>query len=67
MAIFTDEELRSLIKARCAGDGATKDEIAEFVDWCEDARINVGIVASILTGKVGVRKGADGDWEFRHL
>ena len=62
--IFTEAEYQALILARCSGDGATKDDLAKWVEWCETVRVDNATVNAVLTGKVEVTWLND-EWNFR--
>lgn len=52
--VFTDEEVRQLILARCH-NGATEKDIERWVNWCEQIRMAQAFIDLCLEGELSVK------------
>ena len=66
MSGFTEEQLETLILSVVKGTpGITEDKIQEFVDWCQGAIINHGIVQAILLDSIIVTYAGPEDFTMK--
>lgn len=65
--LFTPEETRQLLVAHSAGGPLTKDQEAQFLEWCRETRVRAVLLEGLLHGHLVARVTPDGRVEVKQL